>query len=80
MKVLLAIDDSEPSQVATRMVIEQAVPGKTEVRVLNVVRPPTLLVAREMVGYDPALENRSELQLEAATNMVKTFLSCEQTV
>jgi nucleotide-binding universal stress UspA family protein len=76
MKVLLAIDDSEPSQVATRMVIEQVVPGKTEVRVLNVVRPPTLLVAREMVGYDPALENRWELQLEAATNMVENL--CER--
>ncbi len=71
MKILLAIDDSKTSEVATKMVMEQAQPGNTEVRVLNVLRPPTLLVAREMVGYDPSLENSWEMQLETAETMVE---------
>ena len=71
MKVLLAIDDSKSSEMATQMVIEQAHPGTTEVRVLNILRPPTLLVAREMVGYDPALENSWETQEETAEMMVE---------
>ena len=72
MKILLAVDDSKPSQVATRMVMEQAQPGKTEVRVLNVLRPPTLLVAREMVGYDPALENSWEIQEKTAEALLES--------
>ncbi len=72
MKILLAIDDSKPSEVATKMVMEQAQPGKTEVRVLNVLRPPTLLVAREMVGYDPSLEKSWEMQMQAAEAMVES--------
>lgn len=60
------------SEVAAQMVIEQAQPGKTEVRVLNVLRPPTLLVAREMVGYDPALENSWEMRAEAARTMAES--------
>jgi len=72
MKVLLAIDDSESSAEAAQMVIEQAQPGKTEVRVLNVLRPPTLLLAREMVGYDPSLENKWEAQAEEAGALVES--------
>jgi nucleotide-binding universal stress UspA family protein len=72
MRVLLAIDDSESSEAATQMVIEQAQPGKTEVRVLNVLRPPTLLVAREMVGYNPSLGNTWEAQAEAAGALVES--------
>jgi len=71
MKVLLAINGSESSQGAAQMVIEQARPGKTEVRVLYVNRPPTLLVAREMVGYDATLENVWEMQADAAKTMVE---------
>jgi len=71
MKVLLAIDESEPSEVAARMVLEQVRPGSTEVCILNVVRLPTLLVAREMVGYDPALENMWDMRVEAAKGMVE---------
>ena len=73
MKVLLAIDDSRPSEAAAQTVIEQARPGKTQVRVLNVLRPPNLLVAREMVGHDPSLGNTWEAQVEAADALVENF-------
>jgi len=56
MKILLAIDDSKFSQAAIQAVIAQAHVKDTEVRVVHVVEPPSLLVAREMGGYDPALE------------------------
>jgi Universal stress protein family len=39
MRILLAIDDSKCSEVATEAVIEQARPQDTEVRVLQVVEP-----------------------------------------
>ncbi|MGB2666618.1 MAG: universal stress protein [Candidatus Acidiferrum sp.] len=75
MRVLLAIDDSETSEAATQMVIEQARPGKTEVRVLSVVRPPTLLVARGMVGYDHSLGNTWEMETDAAQTLVENIAS-----
>jgi nucleotide-binding universal stress UspA family protein len=56
MRVLLAIDDSKFSQAAVQAVIAQAHSKDTEVRVLHVVEPPSLLVARDMGGYEPALE------------------------
>jgi nucleotide-binding universal stress UspA family protein len=71
MRILLPIDDSESSQRAVQMVIAQARPGDTEVRVLYVRRPPNLLVAREMVGYDAKLEINWEMQTEAAEGMVE---------
>jgi nucleotide-binding universal stress UspA family protein len=56
MKILLAIDDSKFSDAATQAVIAQAHSKDTEVRVLHVVELPSLLVGREMGGYDTALE------------------------
>jgi nucleotide-binding universal stress UspA family protein len=56
MKILLAIDNSKFSEAAIEAVIAQARSKDTEVRVLHVVEPPSLLVTREMGGYDPALE------------------------
>jgi nucleotide-binding universal stress UspA family protein len=56
MKILLPIDDSKFSEAAIRAVIAQAHSKDTEVRVLHVVEPPTLLVARDMTGYDSTLE------------------------
>jgi nucleotide-binding universal stress UspA family protein len=56
MKVLLAIDDSKFSDAAIQAVIAQAHSKDTEVCVLHVVEPPSLLVARETGVYDPALE------------------------
>ena len=56
MKTLLAIDDSKFSEAALQAVIAQNHSKDTEVRVLHVVEPPSLLVAREMGGYDASLE------------------------
>lgn len=56
MKILLAIDGSKFSEAAIQAVIAQAHSRETEVRVLHVIEPPSLLVARETGGYDPPLE------------------------
>lgn len=56
MKILLAIDDSKYSEAAIQAVIAQAHSKDAEVRVLHVVEPPSLLVARETSINDPALE------------------------
>ena len=62
MRILLAIDDSKFSEAAVETVIEQARPHRTEVRILHVVESPPLLVARELGGYEPALQNALEFQ------------------
>jgi nucleotide-binding universal stress UspA family protein len=56
MKILLAIDDSKFSEAAIESVVTQFRPYDAEIRVVHVVEPPSLLVAREMGGYDPALD------------------------
>lgn len=56
MKILLPIDDSKFSEAAIRAVIAQAHSKDTQVRVLHVVEPPSLLVARDMGGYNSTLE------------------------
>jgi nucleotide-binding universal stress UspA family protein len=56
MKILLAIDGSEFSRAALESVIARPWPPGTEVKVLNVVEPPSLLMGREMGGYDPEFE------------------------
>jgi nucleotide-binding universal stress UspA family protein len=56
MKILLPIDDSKFSEAAMQTVIAQVHSKDTEVHVLHVVEPPSLLVARDMGGYDSTLE------------------------
>jgi nucleotide-binding universal stress UspA family protein len=56
MKILLAIDGSKYSEAAVETVIKEAQSRDTEIHVLHVVEPPSLLVTREMGGYDPSLE------------------------
>jgi nucleotide-binding universal stress UspA family protein len=56
MKILIAIDGSDFSQAALESVIARPWPAGTEVKVLNVVEPPSLLMGREMGGYDPEFE------------------------
>lgn len=56
MRILLAVDGSKFSDAAVRAVIEQARSRDTEIRVLHVVEPPSLLAAREMGGYDARFE------------------------
>jgi nucleotide-binding universal stress UspA family protein len=70
MRILLAIDDSRFSQAAIETVVEQARPDDTDVRILHVVESPPLLVAREMGGYDPALETVLESQKQNAEALV----------
>ena len=70
MKILLAIDDSKFSDAAVQMIIAQASPQNTEVRVLHVLAPPSLLLGREMGGYDPELETVWKAQREQAKALV----------
>ena len=70
MRILLALDDSRFSQAAIETVIEQARPQDTDVRILHVVESPPLLVAREMGGYEPALETALESQKQNAEALV----------
>jgi len=56
MRILLAVDDSNFSEAAIQAVIAQARSRDTEVRVLHVLEPPSLLLGREMRGYDPEFE------------------------
>jgi nucleotide-binding universal stress UspA family protein len=69
-KILLAIDDSKFSESATEFLIRQAWPGETQVRILCVVEPPPLLVAREMGGYDTAMEAVWEARTSQAQTLV----------
>ena len=70
MRILLAIDDSKFSEAAAEKVIEQARPHDTEVRILHVLESPPLLVARELGGYEPALQNALEFQKQHAEAFV----------
>jgi nucleotide-binding universal stress UspA family protein len=56
MKILIAIDGSDSSKAALDSVIARPWPPDTELKVLNVVEPPSLLMGREMGGYDPEFE------------------------
>jgi nucleotide-binding universal stress UspA family protein len=56
MKILLAVDESKYSEAAIQAVLARSRPQDTEVRVLHVLEPPSLLLGREMGGYDPELE------------------------
>jgi len=57
MKILLAIDGSDFSEVTLKSVIARPWPPNTEVKVMNVVEPPSLLMGREMAGPDPEFES-----------------------
>jgi len=70
MKILLAIDDSKFSEAAIQTVIAQARPQNTEVRILHVLLPPSLLLGREMGGYDPEVEAVWNAEREQAKALV----------
>jgi nucleotide-binding universal stress UspA family protein len=63
MKILLAIDESDFSRAALQSVMARPWPPNTEVKVLNVVEPPSLLMGREMAGPD--------LEFEAVWNALR---------
>ena len=70
MKIVLAIDGSKFSEAAAQAVITQGRPDSTEIQVLHVVEPPSLLVAREMGGYDRALDAVWEQETKQAQALV----------
>ncbi len=70
MKIVLAIDGSKFSEAAIHAVTEQARAQDTEIQVLHVVEPPSLLVAREMGGYDRALDAVWEAETKEAEALV----------
>jgi nucleotide-binding universal stress UspA family protein len=72
MKIVLAIDGSKFSEAAVHTIAKRARPEDTHVRVLHVVDPPSLLVAREMGGYDPALDAVWEAEKHQAEALVAT--------
>jgi nucleotide-binding universal stress UspA family protein len=70
MKILIAIDGSDFSQAALQSVIARPWPPDTEVKVLHVVEPPSLLMGREMGGYDPEFEMVWKALREQAKDLV----------
>jgi nucleotide-binding universal stress UspA family protein len=70
VRLLLAVDGSRFSNAAVRAVITQSRPSGTKIRVLHVVEPPALLVAREMGGYNAALDEAWEAESERAQRLV----------
>lgn len=70
MKILIAIDGSDFSQAALKSVIARPWPPNTEVKVLNVVEPPSLLMGREMSGPDPEFETVWNALRERAKDIV----------
>ena len=70
MRILLAIDDSKFSEAAVQAVMKQARPHDTEVRVLHVVEPPSLLATREMGEPNFKLEAAWKAEIEAEKALV----------
>ena len=56
MKVLIAVDDSKFSETILKAVLARPWAPDTEMKVLHVVEPPSLLMGREMAGPDPEFE------------------------
>jgi nucleotide-binding universal stress UspA family protein len=71
MKLLIAIDGSEFSQAALSSVIARPWNAGTEVKVLHVVEPPSLLIGREMGAYDPEFEMVWKALREQARDLVE---------
>lgn len=70
MKILIAIDGSDFSQAALQSVAARPWPADTQVKVLHVVEPPSLLMGREMGGYDPEFEAVWKALREQAKDLV----------
>jgi nucleotide-binding universal stress UspA family protein len=71
MKILIAIDGSDYSQAALKSVIARPWPSNTAVKLLHVVEPPSLLMGREMGGYDPEFEMVWKALREQAKDLVE---------
>ena len=72
MKVLMGIDDSKLSEDAIQAVVTQLRPENTEVLVLHVLEPMSLLAPPEMAqGYAPELEERKKPAHELVERFAK---------
>lgn len=78
MRILIAIDGSDFSQAALQSVVARPWPPDTQVKILHVVEAPSLLMGREMGGYDPefevvwnALRERAKRLVEKATEKLR---------
>lgn len=71
MRIILAVDGSKFSDAAIQTVIAQARPEDAEIRVLYVLDPPSLLVAREMGSYKSALDAAWEAERKEAQALVQ---------
>jgi nucleotide-binding universal stress UspA family protein len=56
MRILLPIDSPKFSEAAVQSVGARLWPRDTEIRVLHVAEPLSLLLGREMSGHDPEFE------------------------
>ena len=76
MRILLAVDGSQCSDRALKAVIARTQPKDAEIRVVHVVEPPSLLVAREM-GGTTALDKAWEAETKQTQALVtKVADSC----
>lgn len=77
MKILLAIDDSAGSATALRAVADQAIHENAEVKVLNVVQPPSapakfaVAAAGQMAGYPASFTPELEIESKEAHALVE---------
>jgi nucleotide-binding universal stress UspA family protein len=70
MRILLAIDDTQSSEAATRMVIAQNKPGEAQVRIVHVVDTMTNHIP-EVEAYYPGIEYSRDAQLQHARGLVE---------
>ena len=70
MKILVAIEDSKYADAITQTLLAQAKPGDTQVYVLHVVEPPSLLLGREMGGFEPDLDQAWQARQTQAEALV----------
>jgi nucleotide-binding universal stress UspA family protein len=84
VKVLLAIDDSKFSEAATRAVIQEMRPDRTDVLVLHVVEPllfiPYEYVATLQAAQKEALKKGKELVVRAKEQLEKAGFKAQTAV
>lgn len=70
MKILVAVEDSKYADAITQTLLAQAKPGDTQVCVLHVVEPPSLLLGREMGGFEHDLDQAWQARQNQAEALV----------
>jgi nucleotide-binding universal stress UspA family protein len=78
MRILLAIDGSEPSEAAVDEITRQHFPADSEVRVIAVVEPAYLGKGLDMSFYDVEAEKAAREQARAAVEKAATKLRADE--